>query len=54
MSEAEFGPGQLLLFDRRTAHALPQILEEPRAFLAVDNPAAEAPDIVFAGPDDSR
>ncbi|WP_411901870.1 cupin domain-containing protein [Methylorubrum thiocyanatum] len=50
--EAEFGPGQLLLFDRRTVHALPQILEEPLVFLSVDTPRREPTDIVFVNPED--
>ncbi|CAO4184129.1 cupin domain-containing protein [Methylorubrum populi] len=50
--EAAFGPGQLLLFDRRTLHALPTILEEPLVFLSVDTPRREPTDIVFVDPQD--
>ncbi len=51
-SEAEFGPGQLLLFDRRLVHALPRILEEPLVFLSVDTPRRAPTDIVFVNPED--
>ncbi|MCP1549728.1 MULTISPECIES: cupin domain-containing protein [Methylorubrum] len=51
-NEAAFGPGQLLLFDRGTVHALPQILEEPLVFLSVDTPRREPTDIVFVNPED--
>lgn len=50
--EAEFGPGHLLLFDRRTVHALPRILEEPLVFLSVDTPRRAPTDIVFVNPED--
>lgn len=50
--EAAFGPGQLLLFDRGTVHALPRILEEPLVFLSVDTPRREPTDIVFVNPED--
>lgn len=33
----EFGPGQLLFFEKGT-HALPEIIEEPVVFLSVDTP----------------
>ncbi|SFK32042.1 cupin domain-containing protein [Methylorubrum salsuginis] len=51
-SEAEFGPGHLLLFDRNTVHALPKILEEPLVFLSVDTPRRAPTDIVFVNPED--
>src|ERR1700744_684691 len=36
--ESEFGPGDLLVFKRRTVHAQPQILDGPVVFLAIDTP----------------
>lgn len=50
--EAAFGPGQLLLFDRRTIHALPKMLEEPLMFLSADTPRREPTGIVFVDPED--
>lgn len=49
-TEAEFGPGQLLVFDRNTVHALPKLLEEPVVFLSIDTPRREPTDIVFVDP----
>src|ERR1700677_632859 len=37
-NSSEFAPGDLLFFRRRTVHALPEILEEPVVFLAIDAP----------------
>lgn len=51
-TEAEFGPGQLLFFERGTVHALPTILEEPVVFLSVDTPRREPTDIVFVNAED--
>jgi mannose-6-phosphate isomerase-like protein (cupin superfamily) len=34
----EFQPGHLLVFKRRTIHALPNIIEPPVVFLAIDTP----------------
>ncbi len=51
-TEAPFGPGHLLLFDRNTVHALPKILEEPLVFLSVDTPRRAPTDIVFVNPED--
>ncbi|MGY2051003.1 cupin domain-containing protein [Methylobacterium sp. JK268] len=36
--EAAFGPGELLVFPRGAAHALPRILAEPLVVLAIDAP----------------
>jgi mannose-6-phosphate isomerase-like protein (cupin superfamily) len=44
---AEFTPGDLLFFKRRTVHALPEILELPVVFLAVDAPRRDPADIIF-------
>lgn len=46
-NEQEFGPGQLLFFEKGTVHALPKILQEPVVFLSVDTPRREPTDIVF-------
>jgi mannose-6-phosphate isomerase-like protein (cupin superfamily) len=51
-AKAEFGPGQLLFFERRTVHAIPEILEEPLVFLSIDTPRREPTDIVFVNPED--
>jgi mannose-6-phosphate isomerase-like protein (cupin superfamily) len=50
--EAEFGPGELLFFERGTVHALPTLLEEPVVFLSVDTPRRAPSDIVFVDPAD--
>ena len=49
---AEFGPGDLLVFKRRTVHALPGILEGPVVFLAFDTPRRDPKDIIFVNPED--
>jgi mannose-6-phosphate isomerase-like protein (cupin superfamily) len=51
---AEFGPGQLLFFERGTVHALPEILGEPLVFLSVDTPRREPTDIVFVNQEDGN
>ena len=45
--KAEFGPGQLLFFERGTVHAMPDILEEPVVFLSIDTPRREPDDVHF-------
>lgn len=50
--KAEFGPGQLLFFERGTVHAMPDILEEPVVFLSIDTPRREADDVHFVNPAD--
>ncbi|GJE60773.1 cupin domain-containing protein [Methylobacterium trifolii] len=50
--EAEFGPGELLFFERGTVHALPTLMEEPVVFLSVDTPRRAPSDIVFVDPAD--
>src|ERR1700689_3324883 len=52
-TKAEFGPGQLLFFERGTVHALPDILEEPLVFLSVDTPRGEPTDVPFVNPADA-
>lgn len=49
---AEFGPGQLLYFKRGTVHAMPEILEQPIVFLAIDTPRREPTDVIFVNPAD--
>jgi mannose-6-phosphate isomerase-like protein (cupin superfamily) len=44
---SNFAPGDLLFFKRRTVHALPEILEGPVVFLAIDAPRRDPKDIVF-------
>ena len=51
-NQAEFAPGQLLFFKRGTVHALPQILEAPVVFLAIDTPRRDPKDILFVNPED--
>lgn len=51
-TKAEFGPRDLLFFERGTVHALPEILEEPVVFLSVDTPRREPTDIIFVNPED--
>ncbi|ACK50819.1 Cupin 2 conserved barrel domain protein [Methylocella silvestris BL2] len=48
----EFAPGQLLFFKRRTIHALPDILEGPVVFFAVDAPRRDPRDIIFVNPEE--
>lgn len=50
--EAEVGPGQLLVFDRRTVHAIPRLLEEPFTVLSIDTPRRAPTDITFVDPKD--
>lgn len=49
---AEFAPGDLLFFKRRTVHALPDILEGPVVFLAIDTPRRDPKDIIFVNPEE--
>ncbi len=49
--EAAFGPGQLLVFERKTAHCIPKILEEPLTVLAIDTPRRASKDIIFVDKD---
>lgn len=51
-SVAEFGPGELLFFERRIIHALPSILAEPLVFLSIDTPRRDPKDIIFVDPKD--
>ncbi len=49
---SEFVPGDLLFFKRGTIHALPDLLEEPVVFLALDTPRRNPKDVIFINPDD--
>ena len=51
-TEAAFGPGELLFFQRGTVHAIPQLFEEPVVFLSVDTPRRDPRDIIFVDPAD--
>jgi mannose-6-phosphate isomerase-like protein (cupin superfamily) len=51
-TKAEFGPGQLLFFQKGTVHALPEIFEEPVVFLALDTPRRDPSDVHFVNPAD--
>jgi mannose-6-phosphate isomerase-like protein (cupin superfamily) len=51
-TKAEFGPGQLLFFERGTVHAIPDIFAEPLVFLSIDTPRREPTDIIFVDPRD--
>jgi mannose-6-phosphate isomerase-like protein (cupin superfamily) len=51
-NQGEFAPGDLLVFKKRTVHALPEILEGPLVFLAIDTPRRDPKDIVFVNPAD--
>lgn len=46
-SEAEFGPGHLLFFERGTVHALSSILADPVVMLALDTPRRAPDDLIF-------
>ena len=50
--EAEVGPGQLLVFERKTVHAVPRLLEEPFTVLSIDTPRRAPNDITFVDPKD--
>ena len=51
-SVASFAPGDLLFFKRGTVHALPEILESPVVFLAIDTPRRNPEDVVFVDPEE--
>jgi len=46
-TEAEFGPGHLLFFERNVVHSLPKLLEEPVVFLSIDAPRRSPEDVIF-------
>ena len=51
-TEAEFAPGQLLFFSRKTVHAIPKLFEHPVVFLSVDTPRRDPLDVIFVNPQD--
>jgi len=51
-NQAEFQPGNLLVFKRGVVHALPDIITGPVVFLAIDTPRRDPKDIVFVDPKD--
>jgi mannose-6-phosphate isomerase-like protein (cupin superfamily) len=51
-TKAEFGPGELLHFERGVVHALPDILAEPLVFLSIDTPRRDPRDVIFVNPQD--
>ena len=46
----EFASGDLLVFKRNTVHAIPDLLEGPVVFLAIDTPRRDPKDIIFVDP----
>jgi mannose-6-phosphate isomerase-like protein (cupin superfamily) len=49
-NQAEFAPGHFLVFKRGTIHAMPEILEGPVVFLAIDTPRRNPSDVIFVDP----
>ena len=49
---AEFGPGDLLFFQRGVVHALPDLFEQPVVFFSVDAPRRDPKDVIFVNPGD--
>jgi mannose-6-phosphate isomerase-like protein (cupin superfamily) len=49
---AESAPGQLLFFEKGAVHTVPDILENPVVFLAIDMPRRDPKDIIFVNPED--
>ena len=52
VNSGEFAPGDLLVFKRGTIHALPDLLEGPVVFLAIDTPRRDPRDIIFVNSED--
>src|ERR1700750_3073046 len=48
----EFAPGDFLFFKNHTVHAMPDLLEGPVVFLAIDTPRRDPKDIIFVDPKD--
>jgi hypothetical protein len=51
-TQAEFGPGHFLFFARGVVHAMPEILEGPVVFLAIDTPRRDPSDVIFVDPEE--
>lgn len=49
---ADFGPGQLLFFEKGTVHCMPELTEEPVVFVAIDTPRRDPKDVIFVDPAD--
>ena len=49
--QQEFGPGDLLYFQKKTVHSLPDILEGPVVFMSLDTPRRDPEDIHFENPE---
>ena len=50
-NSGEFSPGTFLFFHRKTVHAMPELLEHPVVFLAIDTPRRDPKDIIFVDPE---
>ena len=48
----ELGPGQLMFFKRNTVHAIPEVIQGPLVFFAVDTPRRDPADVTFVDPGD--
>jgi mannose-6-phosphate isomerase-like protein (cupin superfamily) len=48
----EFAPGDFLFFKHGTVHAMPDLLQGPVVFLAIDTPRRDPRDIIFVNPQD--
>jgi mannose-6-phosphate isomerase-like protein (cupin superfamily) len=46
------GVGELVVFPKKTVHAIPTIVEEPLVFLSIDTPRRIPTDIVFVNASD--
>ena len=46
----ELGPGQLLFFRRNVIHSIPEIVEGPLVFFAIDTPRRDPADVTFVDP----
>lgn len=51
-NNGEFSSGDFLFFKRGTVHAIPDLLEGPVVFLAIDTPRRDPKDIIFVHPED--
>ena len=51
-NSGEFAPGDFLFFKNNTVHAIPDLLEGPVVFLAIDSPRRDPRDIIFVNPED--
>jgi mannose-6-phosphate isomerase-like protein (cupin superfamily) len=51
-NSGEFAPGDFLFFKNNTVHAIPDLLEDPVVFLAIDTPRRDPKDIIFVDPKD--